>query len=214
VDATLAPYVVTTAELTVELAARPEVAQAWDDESACAGMSVGGLTQHLLSQLRLLDVVLATEPTDDAPITLEQHYERAAWANSDLASETNVGIRKTSDEQARVGPDALLDAARDQLSRLPARLAGRLAADDTVHLPWQGWSLYAGDFVVTRCMEMLVHGDDLAASVGVPTPEYPLPVVRPVLALLTDVAVRRHGQTAVVRALSRPQRAPADVSAF
>ena len=213
-DATLAPYVVTTAELTIELAARPEVGAAWDAESACAGMSVGGLAQHLLSQLRLLDQLLAAEPTDDAPITLEQHYERATWANTDLDSETNVGIRELSDEQARVGQDALLEAARDQLSRLPARLAARLAADDTVHLPWQGWSLHTADFVVTRCMEMLVHGDDLAASVGVPTPEYPLPVVRPVLALLTDVAVRRHGQTAVVRALSRPQRAPDDVSAF
>ena len=35
-----------------------------------------------------------------------------------------------------------------------------------------------------------------------------------VLALLSGVAVERHGQTAVVRALSRPQRAPAHVSAF
>jgi len=32
--------------------------------------------------------------------------------------------------------------------------------------------------------------------------------------LLTAVAVDRHGQAAVVRALSRPQRAPASVSAF
>jgi hypothetical protein len=39
-------------------------------------------------------------------------------------------------------------------------------------------------------------------------------VVRPVLALLTDVAAERHGQAALVRALSRPQRAPASISAF
>ena len=32
--------------------------------------------------------------------------------------------------------------------------------------------------------------------------------------LLTGVAVRRHGQIALVRALSRPQRAPGSVSAF
>jgi hypothetical protein len=36
----------------------------------------------------------------------------------------------------------------------------------------------------------------------------------PVLDLLTRVAVRRHGQAALVRALSRPQRAPDSVSAF
>jgi hypothetical protein len=39
-------------------------------------------------------------------------------------------------------------------------------------------------------------------------------VLAPVLGLLTGVAVRRHGQAPVVRALSRPQRAPESVSAF
>ena len=42
----------------------------------------------------------------------------------------------------------------------------------------------------------------------------PPDVIEPVLALLTAVSSRRHGQAAVVRALSRPQRAPASVSAF
>ena len=83
-----------------------------------------------------------------------------------------------------------------------------------MHLPWQGWSLTTHDFAVTRLMEMVVHADDLAASVGVHTPEFPDDVVAPVLGLLSGVAVRRHGQAAVVRALSRPQRAPGSVSAF
>jgi hypothetical protein len=63
-------------------------------------------------------------------------------------------------------------------------------------------------------MEMVVHADDLAASIGVDTPEFPEEAVSPVLGLLAGVAVRRHGQAAVVRALSRPQRAPESVSAF
>ena len=40
-------------------------------------------------------------------------------------------------------------------------------------IPWQGWSLTAHDFLVTRLMEIVVHSDDLAASVGLPTPEFP-----------------------------------------
>jgi hypothetical protein len=35
-----------------------------------------------------------------------------------------------------------------------------------------------------------------------------------VLALLTRLAVRRHGQSAVVSALSRAERAPARINAF
>jgi len=83
-----------------------------------------------------------------------------------------------------------------------------------VHIPWQGWSLTTHDWVVTRLMEMVVHADDLAASIGVDTPAFPEEVVAPVLGLLSGVAARRHGQVAVVRALSRPQRASGPVSAF
>ena len=102
---------------------------------------------------------------------------------------------------------------RSPLERLPDVLA---AADPeaAVLIPWQGWSLTMNDWLVTRQMEIVVHSDDLAASAAVPTPEFPESVVTPVLALLTGVALRRHGQVALVRALSRPQRAPASVSAF
>ena len=81
-------------------------------------------------------------------------------------------------------------------------------------VPWQGWALTAHDFLVTRLMETVVHSDDLAASVGLPTPDFPDAVVTPVLDLLTTLAVRRHGATALVRTLARPQRAPATVAAF
>ena len=92
---------------------------------------------------------------------------------------------------------------------------GALAtAPESVHIPWQGWSLRTDDFLVTRLMEIMVHSDDLAASVGLATPEFPRPVVEAVLGLLASVAVDRHGQTAVLRALSRPHRAPGSVSAF
>ena len=99
------------------------------------------------------------------------------------------------------------------LDALPAVLAAASAADPAL-IPWQAWALTAHDFLVTRLMEMLVHSDDLAASLDVPTPQFPDEAVRLVLGLLTSVAVERHGQTALVRALSRPQRAPGSVSAF
>jgi hypothetical protein len=63
-------------------------------------------------------------------------------------------------------------------------------------------------------MEMVVHSDDLAASVDIPTPDFDAAVLDPVLRLLTAVSLRRHGQDALVRTLSRPQRAPGSVSAF
>jgi hypothetical protein len=96
---------------------------------------------------------------------------------------------------------------------LPA-LLDATAPDRPVLIPWQGWSLTRDDFLVTRMMEITVHSDDLAASVGVTAPTLPDEVLGPVLAVLTRLAVRRHGQSAVVAALSRAERAPARINAF
>ena len=55
---------------------------------------------------------------------------------------------------------------------------------------------------------------DLAVSVDVATPALSDDALRPVLGLLSDLAVRRHGAVAVLRALSRAERAPASIAAF
>jgi hypothetical protein len=204
---------ISAAHVAADLARRPEVAARWTDESACAGMTVGGLAHHLVSQIGNTVRLVGEPPSSEAPIPLLEHYARAAWVRADPDDEVNVGIREGSDADAAAGPDALPPLVADLLERLPGVLAAR-EADDAVRIPWQGWSLTTADWLVTRMMEIVVHADDLAASVGLPTPEFPDEVVAPVLALLTAVASRRHGQTAVVRALSRPQRAPASVSAF
>ena len=210
-DESTAAAFMESARISSDLSRRPEVADRWTEESACAGMTVGGLAHHLVSQLTNTCRLLAAEPRDEAPIPLFEHYERAAWVHSSLDDEVNVRIREGADEDAAGGPDALPPLVDDALAALPDLLA---RSADAVWIPWQGWSLSTTDYLTTRMMEMVVHSDDLAASVGVPTPEFPEDVLAPVFVLLTGVAARRHGQVAVVRALSRPQRAPDSVSAF
>jgi len=51
-------------------------------------------------------------------------------------------------------------------------------------------------------------------SVGVETPPVPPAAVERVVDLLSRLAVRRHGPTAVLRALSRAERAPRTITAF
>jgi hypothetical protein len=193
-----------------DLASRPEVADAWTSESSCEGMTVGGLAQHLLAQAEHVVRVLHTEPAGQ-PIPAIEHYHRAAWVSGD--EDANAGIRTSADEAAEPGPDAVLADVREVLDALPDALSAR-RSPDVVHVAWQGWSLTTDDFLLTRSLELVVHLDDLASSVGLPTPPMPDRVVEPVLALLTRLAVERHGQAALVRTLSRPQRAPGVVSAF
>jgi hypothetical protein len=176
-------------------------------------MTVGGLAHHLMGQLGNTVRLVGEEPSSEPPIPLLAHYTQAAWVTASPDDEVNAEIRASSDAAAQPGPDALPPIVDDLLDQLSGVLAAR-RSDDAVFIPWQGWSLTAHDWLVTRMMEIVVHSDDLAASVGVQTPEFPLEVITPVLGLLTAVACRRHGQVPVVRALSRPQRAPASVSAF
>ena len=195
------------------LALTPEVSARWTDGSACAGMTVGGLAHHLVGQAVNTVRLLAAPPAEQEPIPLLEHYARAAWVTAGHDDEVNVGIREGSDAEAAGGPEELRALVGTTLAALPSALA-EPRDPDTVHIPWQGWSLSTHDYLVTRLMETVVHSDDLAASVGVPTPEFPDEVLTPVLGLLSALAVRRHGQSAVVRALSRAERAPASVTAF
>jgi hypothetical protein len=203
----------TSARVAAALLTSDEVRVRWDAESACAGMTVGGLAFHLAFQAGSAVRLMSGPPSDASPIRVEEHYRRAAWVNTGLDEEANVGIRTSANDEAGVGFDELCAKVAVDLDSLPGVLAATSTADPVL-IPWQGWALTAHDFLVTRLMEMLVHSDDLAASLDVPTPQFPDEAVRLVLGLLTSVAVERHGQTALVRALSRPQRAPGSVSAF
>ncbi len=178
-------------------------------------MSVGGLTRHLGDQA--VNVVLLLLRADDPippgveTIAVLEHYARAAWLREDLDGEANRSIRESADGQASTGPAAAVAALAAARVDLETVLAD---APPTTYIPWQGWALATDDFLVTRLMEMVVHADDLAVSVEVDPPRFEESVLDPVLRLLTGIAVRRHGQDALVRVLSRPDRAPREVSAF
>ena len=205
------------ARAAADLLRHPQVAARWADESACAGMTVGGLANHLAAQTGNVVRLLAGPPRGRQAITALEHYRRAAWVHSGPDDEVNVDIRTSADEEASGGPAALDERVTAHLVALPAALAPVLDGSrdpDTVFIPWQGWSLSSGDFVLTRTMEVLVHSDDLAASIDVEPPAFPVEAAQAVAGLLAGVAVDRHGQTAVIRALSRPQRADGEVSAF
>jgi hypothetical protein len=147
------------------------------------------------------------------PVSLDEHYARSRWVNSGIDDESNVGIRSFGGDLAADGVDALTTQTEIVLAELRTALPAE-APDRSVRLPWAEWSLTLDDLLITRMMEIAVHSDDLAVSVGAATPALPPAVLAPVFDLLTRLAVRRHGPTAVLRALSRAERAPATISAF
>jgi hypothetical protein len=202
------------ASTVVDLLRTPEVAAGWTAPSALKEFAVSGLAGHLAFQVLTVPGMLADERSGhEPPIGLLDHYARVAWVDAELDDEVNVGIRERGEQTAAQGVDALAAEVAAAVERLDGLLSAE-SAGRQVYLPWTGWSLRLEHFLVTRMMEIAVHSDDLAVSVGIAAPELPPAVLEPVTDLLTRQSVRRHGQAAVLRALSRAERAPTTIAAF
>jgi hypothetical protein len=203
----------TAAEAAATLLAAPEVAGAWDEPSALAKLSVKGLAGHLAAQIYFIPKMLA-EPIPTEPlIPINEYYARVSWIGSDIDDPFNELIRVSGEKEAAGGAAALaaeVDACVQDLRRtLPA------APARPVRRPtWGPWSISFDDFVTSRLLEIVVHSDDLAYSVGAPTPDFPAQTIETVVDLLSRIALRRHGAVNVLRALSRAERALTSISAL
>ncbi len=195
------------------LVSSSEVAQAWDRESALPGMTVGGLTRHLVSQPESTVEFLRIKPVPPhAPVVpLAELYARTDWFVATVDAEENTSIRDDFNAMAAGGQQHSLEILESALGDLPAALAG---AGATTYVPWQEVCVSTADFLVVRLMEIVVHADDLAVSVGLPTPEFDDDALHPVLALLALLSAKRHGQDAALRALARSERAARPAAAF
>ena len=201
------------ADQAVALLREPDVAAAWDQPSALAEMTVGGLAGHLAHQIFAASAALDGPASQEAPIPLLEHYARAAWLGAPLDSDVNTGIRARGEDIGAEGAQSLAKRTGATLAELREKLPG-LPGEQAVFMPQAGWALSLSDYLTTRTLELAVHMDDLAVSVGLAPQELPDAAFDPVLMLLARLAARRHGQAALLRALARAERAPTAINAI
>jgi hypothetical protein len=199
--------VVEAVDAAGSLIGRNEVAARWDQPSALAGMTVGALSAHLV---RAAGAVLAyldrTDPDarPDGPLLTPVTYFHAA-IDSPIherikevsAAESSVGPLEVAGRCAQVAEDMRIRFAEEPPDRLVAALGGRMLTLD--------------DFGRTRLIEVLLHLDDLAASVGVPCPDTDPEGRTIVIETLVGIARMLHGDWEVLHALSREERRTAAV---
>lgn len=186
------------------LLADPAVAQAWDRPSALAGFSVRGLAGHLLRAVTTVVEYLDASPAEEAPRLDAATYLTEA-ITADPSHPSNVDIRRRGEESAAGGHGRVVqrwDEASGELARRlpgedPARLLGVLGGRVTISLE---------EYLKTRLVELAVHADDLAVSVGLPSPDFPEEAGEAVIGVLLETARRRHGDRAVIRAFTRRER--------
>lgn len=182
--------------------ASPQVAARWDEPSALPEFSVRGLAGHLVRASLTVDTYLERpQPAAGAPISPAAYY---ADLNADIASSLNIGIRQRGEEFAAAGHKGL----SAEIDRLAARLEERLAhePDDRLLMVAGDDLMRLDDYLVTRIIEMTVHADDLALSVGLDSPALPPEALDITIDTLVAIARYRHGDLAVLLALSRRER--------
>jgi hypothetical protein len=201
------------AETVAELLAQPAVAAAWDKPSALRDFTVGGLAGHTAWQeLALPELLGQPEPTEPVVSLREYYLNRVTWLDAGVDGAVNVRIRKGGEAKAADGHEVLVARVRDAVGQLRDGLPEVPAVRPIRMGSWGDWSLELDDFLLTRLLELVVHADDLACSVDLPTPDFPERVTAPVVDLLTRLAVRRHGTVNVIRGLARAERAPGSIA--
>jgi hypothetical protein len=187
----------------------PRLAARWDRPSALALFQVSGLAGHLARAVLNVERWLAVPPPVGVALADAIEYFR----HTD-GPESPVGgkVRERGKAEAEGGPDALADRYDSALARLDARLP-QLRGDRPV-LMFERYALSLDQCLLTRLVELVVHADDLAVTLGIATPSFDERAAGLVVTTLARISQARHGTLAVVRVLARHERAPGNVSAF
>jgi hypothetical protein len=188
------------------LLADERVAQRWAEPSALDRLSVGGLAGHLSRALETIEGYLAEpEPPDDQLLEADTYFAAALAMAGDLNSEMHRGVRERGEQAGSVGPAALVDEYRARLERV-ALLLEEEAAMRRVTVLRGAARMTLDDYLPTRLVEMVIHADDLAVSVGADLPVFEPEALSIVIDVLVGVARVTHGDVAVIRALARRER--------
>lgn len=185
-----------------EFIATPLVASKWDEPSALDGMTVGALSAHLVrgagATIAYLD---RTEPDrqPEGDLLTPVTYFHAA-----VDSPIHEQIKDVSAHEASIGHEATVAKCSQLATDMRARFAAE--PDDRLVGALGGRMLTLDDFCRTRLIEVLMHLDDLAVSVGQPRPETDPRGVATVIAITMGIARHLHGDWSVLYALARSER--------
>jgi Mycothiol maleylpyruvate isomerase N-terminal domain len=182
----------------------------WHAPSVLEQWSNAGLAGHLARSPFNLERAVGNLAGNSEALDAVAYY---AFADPE-PPDSPVGrrIREFGDEEAAAGQSVLAQRFADSIEAL-RRKATPLPVGTRVNM--FGRVLTVDECAVACLLELVVHADDLAASVGVRPPPFSEPIVDLATTTLSRIARIRHGDYAVLRTLSRAERAPVGgISAF
>jgi mycothiol maleylpyruvate isomerase-like protein len=188
------------------------VAAKWDTDSALADYTVGMIVSHVTHAVGWLEPLLdTTDPGDRRPIRVGKYYTGMKVDPATPRPPMHDWVRDMSAKSAKHGAEAETAKFRSLVERLRERLATEDLDRVLDMSPAVPATIRMRDFLATRVIELVVHGDDLAASLGLDCPPLAQQAADVAIATLVATARGAHGDVEVIRALSRRERAGPDV---
>jgi hypothetical protein len=190
----------------------PEVVDSWSQPSAVVGYTVGGVAAHAVHGVLWLEQVLR----DGEPVGLRRVSVPAYMGLNRVDAENDdpfgASLRSAAEAFAETGAHivaAALALSRDELvTLLGAATASR--AVPVIRVP--GAYAPLTEYLRTRILEAIVHGDDVASSVpGLEVPDPPPEAVEVGLEICFEMARARVGDLEALRAFTRFERVTPDV---
>ncbi len=192
---------------------RTEVAGFWDEPSVIARYSVGGLAAHAVHGVVWLEQLLTdAEPVGLRPVEVGEYFGANRVdreADEEVREDAfSASLRAAAEGFARTGINtvrAALMTARDQLVGLLDEAPDSRAV---AVIRATGGQVPLGEYLRTRVLEVVVHGDDLVCSVpGLVAPDPPRASVDIALDVCLELAEARVGGLAALRGFTRSERA-------
>jgi len=197
-NATRAAYL-DAARVAVALSESHDVRDRWDEPTVLPHLRVGALVAHLARSVLQPASYLDTDAvTNTDGIDAVGHY-RSFTNLRDPRSEANTSTVERAVAAAAAGHRAVVGAMPRALRSLEARLEA--FPEDRVVTTFGDLPMTLDEYLRTRCVELSVHVDDLARSVG-RSDHVPEAAIRIAIDVVLDVAADRIGMIDVLRSLT------------
>lgn len=179
------------------------VVEAWSAASVLPGYTMGGIAGHVLSLMMGLQRRIEAQEAEVHTIPYSDWYGTAL-----ASSESHAGLIQMGEELAARGPARLGADLRAVGETLAPSLSGA-RADRVIPLASvPGAGVRLDDFLRTRFVEIIVHADDVAVSVGIDCPTFPALAWTIAAGVVSETTTDVGGGAEFVLAASRPGRVP------
>jgi hypothetical protein len=192
---------------------RDELAMAWGEPSVVARYSVGGLAAHAVHGVVWLEQLLTdVEPVGLRPVSVGEFFgpNRVADAvDAEVAEDAfSISLRDAAEGFARTGTRIVRSALIAARGHLVGLLHEASATRAVAVIRVSGAQVTLRDYLRTRVLELVVHGDDLACSLpNLVVPGPPAGSLEVSLHVCLELAQDRVGGLAALRSFTRSERA-------